>query len=776
MNMKNKLLSIYTIIVVAFCSLFFFIACENDDLDTNILGSNKTTLVAYGPNPALRGQKLSFAGTNLDKITKVILPNNIEITDIEVVSDKLIKVLIPQETVEGMVKLIGPNNLELTSQDTLFISEPISITKMSPQPVKAGQVLTIEGDYFNLVTKVIFTDKVEVLAKDCKVWERTKIELVLPAEAAPGVVTLSDDAEIPLEYQSPEPLDVVLPSVNAVLDLTGKKPGEAITAPGKDLDLVVRVEMPNGDEVPFTIDNSALKFTLPENISDGAIVMIPASEIKVVVANIGVAIPAEIVVTPNKGLRAGDEITIKGINMELVKSVSFPGVDTAVEPSSKSAVEIKVTMPDKAITGEIVLNTASGKTVTAAIETLKPNVVSYNPSAASAGSDVKLQGHNLDLAISVTFADNLVVAVTPGAADELVVNIPLNAVSGVVVLTMANGETVTCSELEINPPVFAFLPNPPGPKAEIHANGVLTLEVANGNKLTDVQINGASVKYILNNPSLYVVIPGNAKGNTELKLISSNGEAVYIIPVIGAGIVETTVWEGIQELSWNAYAIPKANFGDPLSGSRLRFYYRATGSAPKLKLYYGDWGGPITIDDPNFDTAEGLLLLPEGESYYDVVLTAEMIHGIMNPSGGSDGMLLMGDGAILSKISIITGSEPEITTLWTGSVGPIGWSGGDLVGPVDTDLLAPGKTLGIDFECDASAGYWQMEVMAGSWWTDLEGWLAFTGGNRQKDFAQSDTNIELVITQTDINNIKEQGSALLICGNGIIIKKLYVKD
>jgi hypothetical protein len=665
MNTKNKLSNSWTIGFVMFCLVFVFSTCENEDLNTNPLTGSKTALVAFGPNPALREQKFSFAGTHLDKITKVILPDGIEITDIEIVSDKLIKVIIPQETVEGIVRLIGPNDLELSTSNPLIISEPVEITKMTPQTVKAGQTLTIEGNYFNLMEKVILSDKVEISKEDCQKWERTKIELVVPVEAQTGVVILANNDSIPLEYQSPEALQVVLPSVNEVLDLTGKKPGEAISSAGKDLDLIVKLEMPNGAEAPFTVENSTLEFTLPDDVSDGAIVMLPASGVRVVVANIGVAMPSELVVTPNKGLRAGDEITIKGVNLELVTTIQFPGVDEAVTPASKSATEIKVNMPEKAISGEITLNTASGKTVTAAIETLKPDVVSYNPSPASAGSEVKLQGHHLNLVTTVTFADNLIVPVTPTGADELTVAIPLNALSGAVILTMANGETIECEALEITPPLFAYLPNPPGPKAEIHAGGVLTLEVENGDKLADVQINGASVKYILDAPHLYVVIPSNAKGDTELKLVSSNGTAVYTIPVIGAGIVETVIFEGLHELSWGAgLTLNKEYFQNVPAGSILKLNLTVTEAGASIAFSDAGWN-KLTVDDPNFDPQWGTVSLAEGTTDLAIVLTSEILNTILTVEDGwsQTAMMLTGAGAIVSKVSILVGSAPEETVI-----------------------------------------------------------------------------------------------------------------
>lgn len=59
----------------------------------------------------------------------------------------------------------------------------------------------------------------------------------------------------------------------------------------KDIDLVKKVRMPNGDEVEFAAEEGKLIFTLPENMTDGAVVMVPASGVEVAIANIGMALP-----------------------------------------------------------------------------------------------------------------------------------------------------------------------------------------------------------------------------------------------------------------------------------------------------------------------------------------------------------------------------------------------------------------------------------------------------------------------------------------------------
>ena len=291
MNMKKNILYYSTLLLLLMVSLWFT-SCEDDKVD-----SGEVRLEAFGPSPALRGSKITFIGQNLNKVTKVIFPSNIEVTDIELINNGEIKVVVPQNATVGLIKLIA-GNVELTSKSTLSFTEPISISKISPSPVKAGQKLTIEGDYLNLIQKIVFKDNVEVKCQQFTTWERAKIELILPAEAQSGIIILGDTAAIPLELESEIELQVVLPSVDKVLDLTNKKPGAVITIPGKDLDLVSSIELPSGAVVPFSIVNSALVFTLPEDVTDGAIVMIPASDVRVAIANIGIAIPSELVAEP----------------------------------------------------------------------------------------------------------------------------------------------------------------------------------------------------------------------------------------------------------------------------------------------------------------------------------------------------------------------------------------------------------------------------------------------------------------------------------------------
>ena len=176
--------------------------------------------------------------------------------------------------------------------------------------MKPGEVLVIKGEYLNLIKEVIFFEELPVGEDDFIAHSRKEIQVKVPMEARTGDVTLADasseDSDALRNLIHVKGLVVILPSVEAPLDLTAKKPGDEIVVKGKDLDLVNIVKMPNGEEVEFDYAKSGegeetITFILPENATNGAVVMIPASGVEVAIANIGMALPEKVVATPDMG-------------------------------------------------------------------------------------------------------------------------------------------------------------------------------------------------------------------------------------------------------------------------------------------------------------------------------------------------------------------------------------------------------------------------------------------------------------------------------------------
>jgi hypothetical protein len=157
----------------------------------------KVLLYSFGPMPIARGAELKFIGVNLDKITAVILPDNITITSFTTKTSTLLTLTVPQDAMPGYVVLKTPDG-DITTKTEIGYSEPISISGFTPATVKAGDALTISGDYLNLVGEVIFTDRVSVLADDFTSHSRTEIQLVVPAEAQTGKIAVSNAEEEPI--------------------------------------------------------------------------------------------------------------------------------------------------------------------------------------------------------------------------------------------------------------------------------------------------------------------------------------------------------------------------------------------------------------------------------------------------------------------------------------------------------------------------------------------------------------------------------------------------
>ena len=624
-----------------------FTACNNDNEKNSAV-----ILEAYGPSPAFRGGKLSFIGRNMDRVASIILPENVEITEIERVNSGLIKVTIPQNAEPGLVTLKTFDGNTIVSKSKLTYTEPIEIESITPNPVKPGELLTIEGDYLNLITRVIFADGVEVESEAFLTWERAKIEVIVPMTAQTGTITLADDAVIPMELESEEVLQVILPSVETVLDLNDRKPGDEIKTAVKDIDLVASVVLPDETAIDFTINENELSFVLPAGATDGMISMVAHSGVKVAIAQIGMAIPMNLEATPSTGLRGGDMISVKGNNMEIVTSVLFPNNADEVMPVSQTANEIIVIMPAMAQSGELTLNTASGNTATVMIETLKPTVNAYNPSPVAAGNDLIIEGENLDLVATVIFGGNKSVEPVTSSVNALTVNVPVDAESGEVTLVMTNGESVVCATLEVDKPVFCYIPVLPDADTEIHAGTILALDVENGDKLTGVQINGNDVQYINLDNKLYVSIPSNVGGNTIITLISSNGSIDYTIQVIGSGTVETVIMDEIHDLgNWagegdgGAFRLYKESFEGVATGSILKFYFAIYDDA-QIQLNnanWSQWGNILDFND-------------HSQTTYEMEMTADFLDFIMSANDGwsTTAMVIQGKNMIISRVSIIT--------------------------------------------------------------------------------------------------------------------------
>ena len=781
MNKTYKLSALWMMCLILL-NCMLFTACDNNDVETNQY-TGGVKLNVFGPSPVARGGELRFLGSGMKNVTAVCIPGCEDITDINVISDTEIRVTVPQTAEPGLLKLKTSQG-DIVTKTELTFTEPIDLEVLTPATIKPGEILTLKGEYLNLIAEVIFADNIIVKAEDFINQTRQEIVLIVPEEAQTGKIIISDGAEIPNWIYSETELQVILPSVTAIADLTDKKPGEVVTVEGENLDLVKSVQMPNGNEVEFeltTVSNKqSIVFVLPEDMTDGVVTMIPASGVQVVIANIGMALPTEVVATPSTGLRADDIISLTGLNMELITDITFPGVSEAVLPISQSSTEVVIVMPAAAISGTLLLNTASGTSVEVAIETLKPEFTSYVNSEVSLGGEVEILGNNLDLVVKVAFTGGAEVEIQNSNPETLSILMPTMKVeTGILTLIMANGESVEIPRLTINAPEFCYIPVLPSEDAELRGGEVFEIVVANGDKLTGVEINNATVQYIINGEKLYISIPQVAGKNTKVKLISSNGEIEYTIDFIPATEIENIVMSDMQDLgSWsNAFRVYKADLVNAgfAVGSKLRFYVKSY-AYTQIQINNANWG---TITMPEYNTEDC-------PSVIELDVTQEFYNSVMNTDDGwSDtGLVIQGAGCIINKISIWYEISLE-TTIWSGPI-DITWGDNGRVMLSAAHFSGAKAGAKLRFYYDQKDQVWaQAQMNYGDWSalifpeigqqmmvpTDIYGW----------EFASRVT--EVTLTREILDNIQaKQGNCedqtnvgIIIQGSDLIFNKVTLE-
>lgn len=391
-----------------------FTACDTNDLDTNQYKGG-ISLNVFGPSPVLRGGELRFLGCGMDQVASVLIPGCDAITDIQLISAEEIRVIVPQTALPGYVTLMLRNGESIVTKTQLTYSEPVSIESFSPESVRPGDVLTIKGEYLNLMHQVIFAENVivsdEVIAEEetteatSKFLKHTRneIQVRVPEEAQSGKIILSDGAEIPNRLYSEVELQVVLPSVAEVADYNNIKPGAIMTVTGENFDLVKEVRMENGEKVEFefSTENKTLQFTLPANAVSGFIYVVPASGVQIPVASIELAKPGNFSCATSD-VAAGGQITIQGENLDLVSAVIFTG-EVEGEIISQSPEQLIVSVPALAQSGSVTFKMVNGEQVSALNLTINQpcHIVSSLEEDFEAGKEMIVEVENGELLTGV---------------------------------------------------------------------------------------------------------------------------------------------------------------------------------------------------------------------------------------------------------------------------------------------------------------------------------------------------------------------------------------
>lgn len=667
----KKISKIFAMLVVALVGLSLTACSDGDDLSTDQYG-NDISLQSFGPCPVLRGGTLYLYGTNLDQIESVNLPGADPITAYEILQsgyNSKISIQVPAEKCEtGQIVLKTKKGGEITSVSPITYREDIEITKFfvgseGTMVGNVGDVVTIKGDYLNLMHGVIFAGSDTIKEAEFVGHDRYTIQVKIPAEARTGVITLTDTTKDGTSLETKEELTINTPEATPIKDRTIKA-GEILSIKGSSFDQIVSVKFEGAtvDAADFKSQSAAeITVAVPAKATDGTFYVVTKSGIEVPVGNIITVVPTELVATPNP-VKNGAELTITGKDMDLITGIAFPNAATS-ELKKVETTKVTATVPEDAQEGDITLSLANGKTVTVAYTLVKPTVASCTPAAITAGEKTIIKGTDLDLVKSITFPGDVEQTVEKFAAQNaqaIAVTVPAACAGTGFKLNLKNGTTIEVKDaLSIkaatDPAIASITPG------EATAGSTITITGKNFLNIQNLYIGSYKVNRYTSRTNTEIVcqVPANAEVGTY-KIVMEDPDGNKIegpeFKVVPAEKDIATITNNMDNsaikypynFTWDdtgRFRIMKADLiklGVKV-GSKMLFYKEA-GATGQVQINNANWGGIDTVADWNGD-----------QNCVVKVFDAAMMEAVNSISDGwSDtAFILQGDMKNVTKIAIL---------------------------------------------------------------------------------------------------------------------------
>lgn len=513
-------------LVVALVGLSLTACSDGDDLSTDQYG-NDISLQSFGPCPVLRGGTLYFYGTNLDQIESINLPGADPITAYEILQSgkqSKISIQVPAEKCEpGQIVLKTKKGGEITSVSPITYREDIEIKdfyvgdKESNKVGNVGDIVTIKGDYLNLMHGVVFVEKDTVKEEEFIAHDRYTIKVKIPVEARTGIITLTDMIKDGSSLETKEELTINTPEPTPIKD-RNIKAGEILSIKGLSFDQIASVKFEGAtvNAADFKSQSTTeITVAVPVKATDGTFYVVTKSGVEVPVGNIITVVPTQLVATPNP-VKNGGELTITGKDMDLITGIAFPNAKES-KLNKIETTKVTSTVPEDAQEGDITLSLDNGKTVTVAYKLVKPTVTACTPAAITAGERTIIKGTDLDLVSSVTFPGDVEQTVTDfkGTANNIAVTVPTACAGSGFKLNLKNGITVNIDgQLSIkaatDPAIASVTPG------EAIAGSKITITGKNFQNIQNLYIGSYKVNRYTSRTNTEIVcqVPANAEVGT----------------------------------------------------------------------------------------------------------------------------------------------------------------------------------------------------------------------------------------------------------------------
>lgn len=558
--MKRKLFNIASLLLAGALAL---VSCNDDnEFPWDNTDSGATVLEAFGPKVNRLGD-MTIIGKNLQNVQAVIFPEDIRVTDIERFSNEKISVVVPYEASAGKLTLELAGGRTLTSSSDIIYVETFTPPTVSmgegKESVRAGEQITIEGDYLYNVATVSFAGNVDVAIDDEEAVvevDRYHIAVRVPQAAQSGLIKIADATGINVYSQNG--ITVRQPQIKSLSPLTVKA-GGVLTVAGSDVDLIESITFADGSKVTDieVVSESSVRVEVPAAATDGAITATSYAGVECTSEQeLTLVVPVVTKVTADR-FKAGETVTVSGSDLDLVTSLAFTSVAAEFEYDAAKK-SITAVIPAAAADGAMTLTLANAQTVeTEALTFVKAEIAQVAPTDLMAGSPVTVTGTDLDLVTGVKI--NGVDHEFTATETTVTVTTSNTSQSGKIVLSQANGVKVEAAEeLHFSYDSFVVVTSAPDSAA---IGDEITITGSNFNMIEAIYFGEAKVtSYTKREDSeMSFLIPATVEtGTYPMTFHLTTGEvetSPQTIELRGA-IAEIVIWEGNASLGtgwdWNA--------------------------------------------------------------------------------------------------------------------------------------------------------------------------------------------------------------------------------
>jgi hypothetical protein len=322
------------------------------------------------------------------------------------------------------------------------------------------------------------------------------------------------------------------------------------------------------------------------------------------------------------------------------------------------------------------------------------------------------------------------------------------------------------------------------------------LPVANGDKLTGVEINGGACQYVLTNSNQLIIgIPESAKKASKVRLISSNGEITYTIDFIPNTEVTTVLWTGTVDLgSWSInWEIGKGAFGDNnpnmfkdmdlQEGDVIRVSVTPYNDWWNVKFYDGHWndqkeaGVAAGVGETCEITAANYKPEEHGGAI-EFIATAKMVEQLTTLTDWGMCWIINGEGVVITKIAVTHYNSLE-TTLWEGNEDMGEWNNQPyILSDGGKELQDLGAKAGQIIRCygERKTADWQLQVLEGHWSDNNNPYGNWGSWSDSEMDANGCLAFELTQTMLDRAYTSQGwGGVFVVQGKNFILKKITIE-